>query len=142
MYHFVKWDYSSSNSIFYWRRANDQGAPNFILYHSQPFLSRVKLHKDPGEQIPKFVQFVQLTFGLGYAIIITEREVQSMRQSAFATYDNRTTHELWCDAMVEKAKNRRPARPQVFVMKPRPVQPEPTYSNYELQKMFKSLLTN
>ena len=65
-----------------------------------------------------------------------------MRQSAFATYDNRTTHELWCDAMVEKARKRRPAQPQVFVMKPRPVQPEPTYSNYELQKMFKSLLTN
>ena len=65
-----------------------------------------------------------------------------MRQSAFATYDNRTTYELWCDAMVEKAKNRRSTRPQVFVMKPRPVQPEPTYSNYELQKMFKNLLTN
>lgn len=65
-----------------------------------------------------------------------------MKQSAFATYDNRTTHELWCDAMVEKAKNRRSTRPQVFVMKPRPVQPEPIYSNYELQKMFKSLLTN
>ena len=65
-----------------------------------------------------------------------------MRQSAFATYDNRTTHELWCDAMVEKARKRRPAQLQVFVMKPRPVQPEPTYSNYELQKMFKSLLTN
>ena len=124
------------------RRADDQGAPNFILYYSQPFLSRVKPHKDPSEQIPKFVQFAQLTFGCGYAIIIIEREVQSMRQSAFATYNNRTTHELWCDAMVEKARKRRPAQPQVFVMKPRPVQPEPTYSNYELQKMFKSLLTN
>lgn len=65
-----------------------------------------------------------------------------MRQSAFATYDNRTNHELWCDTMIEKAKNRHFARPQVFVMKPRPVQPEPTYSNYELKKMFKSLLTN
>ena len=65
-----------------------------------------------------------------------------MRQSAFATYDNRTTHELWCDEMVKKAKNRYSVRPQVFVMKPRPIQSEPIYSNYELKKMFKSLLTN
>ena len=63
-----------------------------------------------------------------------------MYSSKFAKREQKSTHERWCDTMVAKAKSQR-VRPAVCVMA-RPTKKEPTYTNYELQKMFKSLLTN
>ena len=62
-----------------------------------------------------------------------------MYSSKFAKREQKSTHERWCDTMVAKAKGQR-VRPTVCVMA-RPTKKEPTYTNYELQEMFKNLLT-
>lgn len=62
-----------------------------------------------------------------------------MYSSKFVKREQKSTHERWCDTMVAKAKGQH-VRPTVCVMA-RPVKKEPTYTNYELQKMFKDLLT-
>ena len=62
-----------------------------------------------------------------------------MRQSAFANYDNRTTHERWCDAMVERAK----APQRIYsVRKPEVASVRRNnYSNLEMKNLLENLLT-
>ena len=62
-----------------------------------------------------------------------------MYRSRFAKREEKSTHEHWCDTMVAKAKGQR-VRPMVCVMA-RPTKAEPTYTNYELKKMFADYLT-
>lgn len=80
-----------------------------------------------------------LTIIYKYDIIIIEEEVISMYSSRFVKRKQKTTHEYWCDIMVTKAQCQR-VYSTVCVIK-RPIKVEPTYTNYELKKIFENYLT-